>query len=242
MKLPTWGELINLYCSKMTFNHLRNQEYEPFSIRRYNYASSDDKDQCRLVFLKGVLENKTNKTLRRNGRFIWCKNLKYEGRDPQGFRQLSFTVDNGKKRFLVSENNVLCIPSKIYVNNNKYFRSNVKTFNSFSSVFSYRNALRMMAKSDELSLEDFETKIDQDSPYKPGALVAPRLGYFFPYVDTNKINKEVQENSEHPCGIILGRQFMDDHRYVAKEFYRVRFGDTTYERVHPVQMEIINEV
>ena len=46
---------------------------------------------------------------------------------------------------------------------------------------------------------------------------------------------------QHPCGIVLGRSF-DRDDYMGREFYRVRFGDTTYERVHPVEMEIINEV
>ncbi len=242
MKLPTWGELVTLYCSKMIFNQSPNPNYEDFSVRRYNYAPYDDKDVCRLVFLKDVLKDKTNKTLRRNGRFIWCKNLKYEGRDEKGFRQISFTVDKGKKRFLISENNVLCVPSKIYVNNNKYFRSSSKTFHSFSSVFGYKNTLKMMAKAENLSLDDFERKIEEDSPYKPGALVSPRCGYFFPQIDADKLDKEIAHDKQHPCGIVLGRHFADDHKYVGKEFYRVRFGDTTYERVHPVQMEILNEV
>ena len=33
-----------------------------------------------------------------------------------------------------------------------------------------------------------------------------------------------------------------NEEFIGREFYRVRFGDTTYERVHPVQLEIINEV
>jgi hypothetical protein len=242
MNLPTWGELTGFYCSKVNNGLIQNHMFEQFSVRRYNYGVSHDKNVCRLVFLKDVLKNKANKTLRRGGRFIWCANLKYEGRNTEGFRQISFTVDKGKKRFLVAENNVLCVPSKIYVNNSRYFRSKVKTFTSFSSVFGYKNTLNMMAKADGLTLDEFEEKIKSDNPFKPGTLVSPRLGYFFPQIDPNKVDLEIKDDAQHPCGIILGRQFLDDHHYVGKEFYRVRFGDTTYERVHPVQMEVINEV
>ena len=45
----------------------------------------------------------------------------------------------------------------------------------------------------------------------------------------------------HPYGIILAPSF-NNTDYSGREFYRVRFGGTTYEKVHPVQMEIINEV
>ena len=124
MSLPTWGDLAAFYCSNKSEH---NPYFEEFSVRRYNYASSLDRGMCRLVFLKDVLKDKSNKTLCRSGRFIWCKKLRYEGRNEEGFRQVSFTVDRGKKRFSVSENNVLCVPSKVYVGNNKYFRSKLKT-------------------------------------------------------------------------------------------------------------------
>ena len=48
-------------------------------------------------------------------------------------------------------------------------------------------------------------------------------------------------DQQHPCGIILGKEIIDD-KFIGKEFYRVRFGNTTYEKVHPIQMEILNEV
>ena len=60
-------------------------------------------------------------------------------------------------------------------------------------------------------------------------------------IPAKKINKEISSSQEHPCGIILGPS-RNDNEYVSREFYRVRFGGTTYEKVHPVQMEIINEV
>ena len=233
MNLPTWGDLTAFYCSNKSEH---NPYFEDFSVRRYNYASSLDRNVCRLVFLKDVLKDKSNKTLCRSGRFIWCKKLRYEGKDEKGLRQVSFTVDKGKKRFLVSENNVLCVPSKVYVGNNKYFRSKLKTFHPFSSVFSYNNTLAMMSRADTQEIGQFREAIEKDNPYKPGTLVAPRIGYFFPEVSSGQA-----PDQQHPCGIILGKEIIED-QFIGKEFYRVRFGNTTYEKVHPIQMEILNEV
>jgi len=218
---------------------IANPFHEEVATRRYNYSPATDISAVRLVFLKGVLEQKGNNTLRRSGRFIWCKNLRYEGRSPKGLRQLSFTVDKGQKRFTVSEDNVLCVPSKIYVNNNRYFRQREKTFSSFSSVFGYKNSYKKMAINGGYTLEEFHEIVDKDNPFKPGALVAPRLGYFYPQPSPEQA-AVIDKNQQHPCGIVLGPSFLDD--YIGREFYRVRFGSTTYERVHPVQMEIINEV
>ena len=253
MNLPTIAELKDCYCTSRVFRYApddrrrwghsnldtkENSHFEEFSIRRYNYAPGSDTHAIRLVFLKDVLKNPTNKTLRRNGRFIWCKNLEYEGRSDDGFRQISFTVDDGKKRFQISENNILCIPSKIYVNNNRYFRNNNNTFGNFSSVFSYENCIKILAKNQQLDNQSFKELISKDSPFKPGTLVCPRKGYFYPAMADSK----TEGSSKHPPGIVLGPSFVGKNDFIGKEFYRVRFGDQTYERVHPVQMEILNEV
>ena len=238
MEIPTWGQLLDNFCSVRE----TNPHYEEFATRRYNFAACDDTQRCRLVFLKGVLQEPENKTLVRKGRFIWCKHLKYEGVGLDGLRRISFTVDSGRKRFCISENNILCIPSKLCVANNRYFRSRSKTFLPFSSVFSYEKTLRMMSKYSPHDEKLFADIVQGESPYKPGTLVSPRLGYFSPEVDPEKIlNKEILRHKAHPCGLILGRS-RSDNTYIKKEFYRVRFGDTTYERVHPTQMEILNEV
>ena len=236
MTFPTWEDYINSYCA----NKPPNPYYEEFACRRYNPSAIQEPGSCRLIFLKDVLDNPTNKTLRRKGRFIWCKNLEYEGRSPNGFRQISFTVDAGNKRFRVSENNILCVPAKTYVHNNKYFRSKLKTFLPFSSVFSYTKTIKMMAKAAGHSVETFQDIVASDSPYRPGALVRPRLGYFHPEINPGELGKTIDKNVTHPIGIILGRAFADD--YMGREFYRVRFGGTTYEKMHPVQLEIVNEV
>ena len=246
MSLPTWRELIDFHCSEKTIRDDSRQfsvnpYHEKLANRRFNCSSSSDKEECRLLFLKSVLENPTNNTLVRNGRFIWCKSLKYEGVGSDGHRQISFSVDKGEKRFFVSENNVLCLPSKVYVNNNRFFRSKEKTFASFSSVFSYSKTLKMLLSNSYEKSKDLRTTIIEDNPYRPGTLVAPRLGYFYPSGETPEFLKTVDKSLAHPYGIILGPA-LGGEDYLGKEFYRVRFGGTTYERVHPVQMEIINEV
>ena len=238
MDFPTWGQLIEQFCSN---DRGKNPYYEDFSNRRYNFAASSDNDRCRLIFLKGVLEDPTNKTLRRDGRFIWCKKLKYEGRNSLGFRSISFSVDDGKKRFYVGENNVLCLPSSLCVANHRYFKPKQKTFFSFSTVFGYEKTFKMMEPNDKDDAMMWRDEVRKDNPWQPGTLVAPRMGYFYPDIDIKKINKEISADAKHPCGIILGPSRTDSD-YVGKEFYRVRFGNTTYERIHPTQMEIINEV
>lgn len=244
MNLPTWEELIDFHCHKphvKTDGVLRwNKKYEPFSSRRYNFSTRPDNKVCRLVFLNSVLEDSKNKTLIRDGRFIWCKELAYEGVGDDGLRQISFSVDKGKKRFKISENNMLCVPSKSFVNNSKYFRSKEKVFKGFSSALSYHNTLRMMAKSAGVSLEDITQQIQDDNPFRPGTLVAPRLGYFYPMPAQPHSDKPPLADV-HPYGIVLSKSFINNEEY-GREFYRVRFGDVTYEAIHPVQMEIINEV
>jgi len=245
-KLHSWEDLRLLHCtdhwvSKGGSASTLNPHYEEMSQRRYNYAKSPDSDACRLVFLKGVLENENTKTLLRHGRFIWCRNFQYEGVGPNGYRQLSFTVDKGQKRFLVEENNILCIPAKSYISNNKYFRKRRHTFRSFGHVFGYKNALRMLQSNSPLTSEQFYAQLKSDNPYKPGTLVAPRLGYFYPTIAPPLGITQPSLRELHPYGIILGRS-VENNEAMAREFYRVRFSGTTYERVHPVQMEIINEV
>jgi hypothetical protein len=242
VNLPTWQQLVEYYCTashhRLLNKRISNPFYEELACRRYNHAASSDTTSCRMVFLKDVLKGGDNKTLRRDGRFVWCHDLHYEGRDDQGFRQISFSVDKGKKRFTIPECNMLCVPSSVYVNNNRYFRSKEKTFFAFSTVFGYANTRAMLAKSSGVSLGEFTEIVDQDNPYKPGTLVAPRLGYFYPHdVPATKPQPLLES---HPYGIILGRTPLNDH--MGREFYRVRFAGTTYERVHPVQLEIVNEV
>jgi hypothetical protein len=243
VSLSTWKELGEYFCGNQGFRRGTNRSednpyYEDMSRRRYNYAVGKDEHSLRLVFLKDVLKNKNNKTLRRNGRFIWCKNIKYEGLCPSsGYRTISFCVDQGEKRFCVAENNVLCLPSRSYVNNNKLFRQNEKIFYPFSTVFGYSQSIEIMAELEQCSAGELRDIVDQDNPFKPGTLVAPRLGYFYP----TRHKPAPDPLQQHPYGIILGSSFGTGD-YAGREFYRVSFADTIYERVHPVQMEIINEV
>jgi len=243
---PTWYDLQKYHCSyKRTGARegpsVINPCYEYTADRRYNYAPSSDQGACRIIFLRGVLEDSSNRTLVRHGRFIWCRNFRYEGLDNGGLRQVSFTVDAGKKRFLISENNMLCLPSTVYINNNRYFRQKDKTFSAFSSVFAYPKALRIMTNNHNGTREELEQMVLRDNPYKSGTLVSPRLGYFYPTGAPSVGGQPAPYNIHHPYGIILGSS-LENSSYGGREFYRVRFGDTTYERVHPIEMEIINEV
>ena len=236
MVYPTWEELTDGFCS----NKKNNPNYEYFASRRYNYAASNDRHECRLIFLKHVLKDKNNKTLCRDGRFIWCKNLTYEGRNSEGVRSISFTIGKGQKRFYIGENNILCLPSHICVANNRFFRQDEKTFFPFSSVFSYEKTIQMMMKNSD-DKDKLIFNIHEDNPYRPGTLVMPRRGYFYPETRHLKLDKDRTSDRQHPCGIIIGPS-LTGNQYVSKEFYRVRFGDMTYEKIHPVQMEIVNEV
>ena len=243
MKHPTWADLRDHHCSQRSVVHdgfkSDNPFFEEMAVRRYNYSPLEDTEEFRLVFLRGVLENPDNKTLRRKGRFIWCKNIKYAGRNQDGWRQIEFTVDKGTKVFTVAENNVLSLPSNAYVNNNRYFRTSKKTFLSFSSVFAYDRILNSMTREMKTDTEKLRRLIDAENPFRPGSLVAPRMGYFYPEAPS-PLNKQ-QWSQDHPLGIILGPS-IDKSDYMGRELYRVRFGDTTYEKVSPVQLEIINEV
>jgi len=244
MQLPTWADL-NAYHSsyeKLPDSGQDNPFYEPFADRRYNYARNHDLTSFRLVFSKRVAMNGRNKTLFRKGRFIWCQNLNYEGRDTLGFRQVSFTIDKGKKRFCVSENDVLCLPAKSFINNSKFMRDKFSTYMAFSTVFSYAPTINMMAKKYP-DLDHFMSLLKKDSPWRPGTLVAPRLGYFHP--GSKSLDQHIRSggspNCEFPYGIILSKS-RGTNNYYEREFYRVRFGQTTYERVTPIQMEIISEI
>jgi hypothetical protein len=288
--IDSWYKLADHFCARRaSLGHKKNDYFEQFSIRRYNYAQTGDTKSVRLIFLGATADNPVNKTLVRNGRFIWCKNLAYEGTNEEGFRQISFTIGKGKKRFIVPENLILCLPSSIYVNNNGFMRHYDKIFSSFSSVFRYEKALRLMLRTSDYSdLEEFVNQVETDSPYKTGTLVKPRLGYFMPNREklTKKMHdlileycrqnfcldkfqdllrvlthyqgsivptddKELVDSffewcetyslSDHPYGIILGK-YRETSNYAGRELYRVSFGGTIYEKVHPVQLEVVSEI
>ena len=155
----TWYDLADHFCGRRkSLGPVPNPLFEECATRRYNYARGPDTKAIRLVFLRGVLDDPANQTLIRKGRFIWCKNLRYEGKNSESLRLISFTVDKGQKRFIVAENNVLCLPSGNFVSNNSFFRNLHKIFGSFASVFCYDKALRIMMKNSSGewdSLKDF---------------------------------------------------------------------------------------
>lgn len=295
MTQHTWYDLGDHFCAReeSLLDGGPNTHFERFAARRYNYAHSHASGQVRLVFLQRVAENPANKTLFRNGRFVWCKSLRYEGTNDRGYRQVSFTLKKGRKVFKVSEEDVLALPSNIFINNNSFFRKYNKVISSFSSVFEYREAVKIMRNNTAQrhhSLEDYVGFLASQSPFQPGALVSPRRGLFFPKVDKFKqkmdelalvycsekgITKHSQElanyltgpvrahtppaedlvsiftdfnewstthhDAIHPVGVVLGRA-RNVSPHSGRELYRVSFGDTIYEEIHPIQLEIINEV
>ena len=295
MNQHTWYDLADHFCARENslLDGGKNKYFERLAARRYNYATRDVVGAVRLVFLKDVAKDKTNKTLVRNGRFIWCKNLKYEGRNDAGYRMVSFTINKGNKRFCVSEQHVLAIPNNIYIHNNSFFRKYDKIFVSFSSVFDYREAARIMKRQDDGDWEDVDDFLDYlrcETPFRPGTLVKARRGMFFPnlkklqstmkeltnefcisqgllkhssrlndylagrphsYMSDDKelmkvvcqFNDWCQDKPQavHPVGVVLGRA-RNVSPHSGRELYRVSFANTIYEDVHPIQMEVLNEV
>ena len=288
-------DLADHFCAreKSLLDKGDNKYFERLAARRYNYATKNIIGSLRLVFLKGVTENKNNKTLFRDGRFIWVKNIKYEGRDAEGYRNVSFTISNGNKRFIVSERYMLAIPNNIYINNNSFFKKYNRIFVSFSSLFNCREAAKMMKRNDDNNWEDidcFMEHLKSESPFRPGTLVRPRRGLFFPKLSnlqqkmedlttdfcsssglwqhSKRLNQYLagrphtytSQDSElmsiverfnewcegkpeaiHPVGVVLGpARGISPHS--GRELYRVSFAETIYEELHPIQLEIINEV
>ena len=293
MKSHTWYDLADHFCAReqSLISGGSNPNFERLAARRYNYAKGSSPGSVRAVFLKSVAENKTNKTLLRNGRFIWCNNLRYEGKDEGGYRQVSFRIGKGNKRFHVSERSMLILPNNIYINNNSFFRKYNQIFSSFSSVFDYREGAKIMRRNSSEPLggvEEYLSFLSTESPFKPGTLVQPRKGLFFPdlgvfqgkinelskaycdehflshrhqelvaylsgrdYITTNKKLSQLFQDFQawcdsepaavHPVGVILGRS-RNISPHSGRELYRVSFAETIYERVHPIQLEVINEV
>lgn len=293
MATKAWYDLADHFCAreKSLLDGGDNQYFERLAARRYNYAKKATPGAVRLVFLQSAGEDSTNKTLLRNGRFVWCKNLRYEGINKESLRKLSFTIGKGKKRFVVTEKDVLVIPGNIFINNNSFFRNYNKVFSSFSSVFKCRECLKIMKRSDEYhwsSLDEFAEYIASYTPYRPGTLVQPRMGFFIPkidklkekiselsglYCDASALNSkrgdlisylsgrdyittdkalldlfhgfrdwcEEEPLAKHPVGIVLGRS-RNISPHSGRELYRVSFAETIYEQVHPIQLEVLNEV
>ena len=85
---PTWYNLKAYYSYHRTVMngpfsrilHEKNPMYEPLTRRRYNYSKIIDTDRVRIVFLNRLLKTKPEyKTLVRDGKPLWCFDLKYEG-------------------------------------------------------------------------------------------------------------------------------------------------------------------
>ena len=255
----TWYELADLFCARersLLHSEENNPFFERLAARRYNYATKIVNGGVRLVFLKSAAPTKTNKTLCRNGRFIWCKNLKYEGKEEDGYRTFSFTLSQGNKRFHVSERDVLALPHNLYINNNSFFRKYDKIFSSFASVFKYRDSVKIMRRNDHSFVgdtEDYLRYLDDQSPYKPGTLVRARKGLFFPklealrgkmetlvdeYCQDNKCFNHRENLSQFLSGRHISKQMEAKTLPVFKSFYE--WSKTVPSAVHPVGVIVGN--
>jgi hypothetical protein len=249
MKIPTWAELAACHGSNrlLADTDQKNPRYERFMDRRYNYATGDDRHAIRLIFTEKAKQSLPSPSSLRDGRFLWAKKLRFEGVDAEtGMRKISFTTGKRKRRLTVLEDGVLCLPARLSVNNDKLLRNREIKLAMFSTVFSYAPALAMMFR-DQKSFaqpdrEQFFEEIRSLDPFRPGMLVAPRLGYFYPIGKPPSYDRENPGLQEFPYGIVLGTCPESPKSIFGREFYRVRFGGTTYNKVLALQMEIINEV
>jgi len=212
-----FGNQFRYYSDDTTVE--RNPFFEAISRRRYNYSPSRDEDRVRLVFPAQVLEKHPDyTTLVRGGRSLWCHNLAYEGTSPRGYRQFSFNLTGGKKRFLVDESDALCIPSRCSVIPSP-FRIGWAIFRPFGAVFGYENALRMMHSSygERVSYEEFCEITHDADPFQPGALVRPRMAYFYPRAKKDDklldLVAEYRTSSRDAAGYAFGlREYIEGDR------------------------------
>ena len=202
IKKPTWHNLKAYYSYHKTVlngpkhkdRHIQNPLHEPLTRRRYNYSKVVDKDRVRIVFLNRLLEVKPEyKTLVREGKPIWCYDLRYEGL-VEGSRSFSFRLAGAKnKRFTVTENYALLVPQRVFIDHIVSARIFPRTpYSQFGTVFRYDNCREMMYnnRSEDhfyLSYKEFVKLLDNDCQIKVGGLVRPRVGLFSPTRRNNRL-------------------------------------------------------
>ena len=225
IKKPTWHNLKSFYSYHKTVlagpkdeeRHLENPLYEPLTRRRYNYSKVTDRDRVRIVFLNRLLEIKPEyKTLVRDGKPVWCYDLKYEGLIG-GSRAFSFRLSGAKnKRFTVTERYALLVPQRVFIDHVVSARIFPRTpYSQFGAVFRYDNCREMMYnnRSEEhfrLSYREFCDLLDNDCQIKVGDLVRPRVGLFSP-TRRNKKPDHGRNILERMLNIYKGKISKKDH-------------------------------
>ena len=247
-----------------------NPFFEGALVRKYNHSTRSDYKAVRLVFLNTLKrEDPANHRLVKDGKPLWCFSLQYAGVCKKtGYRQISFTLSKkSKKRFCVGEQHILVIPTRVRIYP-KFWDSYKQRCSNFGSLFAYFPIISMMWPSSKefvegKTREDFINRIEEDCPFKIGALVEPRMGLFSPWAKRTSLLHELRQkyskatnngcdlNFEAWCeesddalippGVIISRSFSGDtkHNYYGKEKIKVQMGGKVFEDLHPNEVSII---
>ena len=239
----SWANLRKYYSCFPEVDGDKNPFYEPFTHKRYNPSRIKDSKRFRLIFLDRTLDEYPKyKTLVRDGRPVWCENIKYEGTS-DNLRYFSFNLKGGKKRFTISENYCFLLPSRLYVYPSWPSRlgKSKSLCARLGSIFGYPPALKVMYDNEEdssQSFDDFKDRLKKESPLRPGVLVAPRVGLFRPFfVAPEKQN--AKPTDEFPYGLIIRQEDTKYQELYGRELFTVSFGGNIVENVHPIEMEVV---
>lgn len=238
----SWANLRKYYSCYPDISGDKNPFFEPFTHKRYNPSRLKDSKRFRLIFLNRTLDEYPKyKTLVRDGRPVWCENIKYEGCDDR-LRYFSFNLKGGKKRFTVSENYCFLLPSRMYVYPSWPSRlgRSKSLCARLGSVFGYPPLLKdMYANQDAVdeTLEEFLARMRKESPIRPGVLVSPRVGLFRPFESKDKDPDAMLET--FPYGLVIRREEAKYQELYGRELFTVSFGGTIVENVHPIEMEVV---
>jgi hypothetical protein len=239
----SWNNLRKYYSCYPDIAGEKNPFFEPFTHKRYNPSRIKDNRRFRLIFLNRTLEEYPKyKTLVRDGRPVWCENMKYEGVSNK-LRYLSFNLRGGKKRFTISENYCFLLPSRLYVYPGWPSRlGNPKSpCARLGSVFGYPPLLKVMYRNEKGTseeLQDFLQRLKKESPIRPGALVSPRIGLFRTSTMSQSSNNDPSEMFPH--GLVIRREVAKYQELYGRELFTVSFGGNIIENVHPIEMEVID--
>jgi hypothetical protein len=226
-----------------------NPNYEPAFERKYRVSKRVFEIAIRVVFLDSLLRDesysKGYSRLVKDGAPIWCYNLKYEGLSSRGYRRFSFTLENELKRFIVDSRHALLIPSRSGVTP-KFYDGYTHRCKNFGSVFAYAPAVQAMFEASAQPAEsvvEFFSYLKKESPFRPGALITPRLGLFS--LVTRNRSEILAGNLPFPYGVVLKRgkeEYETAGNLFGRESYEVMFGSEIYKDVHPNELEIVSHV
>ena len=239
----TWSNLRKFYSCYPDIAGEKNPFFEPFTHKRYNPSRIKDNRRFRLIFLNRTLDEYPEyKTLIRDGRPVWCENMKYEGVS-DNLRYFSFNLRGGKKRFTISENYCFLLPSRLYVYPSWPSRlgKSKSLCARLGSVFGYPELLKDMYRNQDNTNEkfdDFLQRLKEESPIKPGVLVSPRVGLFRPIAASNKSSGAAAEM--FPYGLVIRQETAKYQELYGRELFTVSFGGNIIENVHPIEMEIVD--